>query len=98
LFFSTTAALIMTMSVLGAVTPAAFAQNTSVNEDDDFVSQAIDIRQSQSAANFASAGNVGGDGDNPIVAGNNAVAASFQNQEATAANFNSDDDDFNTDQ
>jgi hypothetical protein len=83
-----TAALIATMSLLGTVVPAAFAQNTSVNTDDDKTFQANKIEQEQKAANFAAAGN-GGKG---ITAGNNAVAFSLQNQDADARNTNNDND------
>jgi hypothetical protein len=89
-----TIAMIAAMSVLGTVTSttAVFAQT-----DNDETFQSIFIAQEQSAANFASAGNVGdgGDGDT-IVAGNNAVAASFQSQGATASNSNEDNDTFDT--
>jgi hypothetical protein len=88
-----TIAIIAAISVLGAVTStAAFAQT-----DNDVTFQNNLIRQTQEAANFASAGNVGSGGDGQtIVAGNNAVAASFQNQEATAVNFNEDNHEFIT--
>ncbi len=95
-----TTALIAAMSLLGTVAPAAvpaFAQNTSVNTDDDFVAQANKIEQEQKAENEAKAGNVD-DGDGNIVAGNNAVALSFQNQQATATNDVDDNDDFTTTQ
>jgi hypothetical protein len=78
-----------------AFVPAA-AQNTSVNTDDDYVEQVNKIKQSQKAYNSANAGNVKGD-DN-IVAGNNAAAVSFQDQEAFAVNVNIDDDVFETEQ
>jgi hypothetical protein len=51
-----TAALIAAMALLGTVSPAAFAQNTSVNTDDDIVKQVNKIDQDQTAVNFASAG------------------------------------------
>jgi hypothetical protein len=102
-----TAALVVAMSLLGTVAPAAFAQNTSVNTDDDIVKQVNKIDQDQTAVNFASAGGSsdgkehdkekfkdGGD----IIAGNNAVAVSFQDQDATATNDNDDNDDFTTTQ
>jgi hypothetical protein len=92
-----TAALIAAMSLLGTVAPAAFAQNTSVNQDDDWVGQANKIQQGQGAFNWASAGGSGGSGDD-VIAGNNAVAASFQDQDATATNDNDDNDDFTTTQ
>jgi hypothetical protein len=81
--------------VLGAVTStAAFAQT-----DNDVTVQSHAIIQTQEATNAANAGNVGSGGDGQtIVAGNNAVAASFQNQEATAVNFNEDNDEFTTTQ
>jgi hypothetical protein len=91
-----TTALIAAMSLLGTVAPAAFAQNTSVNTDDDLVLQANEISQKQLALNNAEAGNVKGD-DN-IVAGNNAVALSFQDQDADADNDVDDNDDFTTTQ
>ncbi|HJU34458.1 MAG TPA: hypothetical protein VJ695_04980 [Nitrososphaera sp.] len=91
-----TTALIAAMSLLGTVAPAAFAQNTSVNTDDDLVLQANEIKQKQEAANLAAAGNV--DGDDNIVAGNNAVALSFQDQDADADNDVDDNDDFTTTQ
>ena len=91
-----TAALVAAMSLLGTVVPAAFAQNTSVNTDDDVVGQINEIKQFQLAKNEADAGNVKGD-DN-IVAGNNAVALSFQDQDADADNDNDDNDDFDTTQ
>ena len=92
-----TTALIAAMSLLGTVIPAAaFAQNTSVNTDDDKVGQINEIKQFQLAKNEADAGNVKGD-DN-IVAGNNAVALSFQDQDADASNDNDDNDDFDTTQ
>jgi hypothetical protein len=91
-----TAALIATMSLLGTVAPAAFAQNTSVNQDNDWVKQKNNIEQEQTAVNFAAAGGDGGDGD--VIAGNNAAAVSFQDQDATATNTNSDDDTFDTEQ
>ncbi len=93
-----TAALIATMSLLGTVAPAAFAQNTSVNQDNDYVKQLNYIEQEQKAANIAEAGSGdGGDGDD-VIAGNNAAAVSFQNQDADADNDNSDDDTFTTTQ
>jgi hypothetical protein len=92
-----TAALITAMALLGTVAPAAFAQNTSVNTDDDWVEQKNKIEQEQTAVNFAAAGGDGGDGDD-VIAGNNAVAVSFQDQDATATNDNDDNDDFTTDQ
>jgi hypothetical protein len=92
-----TTAIIAAMSLLSTVIPAAaFAQNTSVNTDDDVVGQVNKIKQFQLAANEADAGNVKGD-DN-IVAGNNAVALSFQNQDADADNSVDDNDDFDTTQ
>lgn len=92
-----TAALIAAMSLLGAVAPAAFAQNTAVNQDNDYVKQKNKIEQEQTAVNFASAGGDGGDGDD-VIAGNNAAAVSFQDQDADASNTNSDDDTFTTTQ
>src|SRR5919108_6645957 len=92
-----TAALIVAMSLLGTVVPAAFAQNTSVVQDNDYVKQKNKIEQEQTAVNFASAGGSGGSGDD-VIAGNNAAAVSFQNQDATATNDNSDDDTFTTTQ
>jgi hypothetical protein len=93
-----TTALLAAMSLLGSMAPAAvFAQNTSVNTDDDAVFQANKIKQEQYAENKAAAGNVD-DGDGNIVAGNNAVALSFQNQDADADNDNNDNDDFTTTQ
>jgi hypothetical protein len=92
-----TTALIAAMSLLGTMAPAAFAQNTSVNTDDDLVGQINEIKQGQYAKNEAAAGNVD-DGDDNIVAGNNAVALSFQNQDADASNTNDDNDDFTTTQ
>jgi hypothetical protein len=92
-----TAALVVAMSLLGTVAPAAFAQNTSVNTDDDFVKQVNKIEQEQKAVNWASAGGSGGSGDD-IIAGNNAAAVSFQDQDATATNDNRDNDDFTTNQ
>jgi hypothetical protein len=92
-----TAALIAAMSLLGTVAPAAFAQNTSVNQDSDWVGQVNKIEQEQKAVNFASAGGSGGSGDD-VIAGNNAVALSFQNQDADASNDNDDNDDFTTTQ
>jgi hypothetical protein len=92
-----TTALIAAMALLTTAGPAVFAQNTSINEDDDFVGQANEIKQKQSAYNSANAGNVGSTGDGKtIVAGNNAAAASFQEQDATALNFNEDNDVFDT--
>jgi hypothetical protein len=100
-----TTALVAAMALLAAGTgltgylPQAFAQNTGVNTDDDVVLQSNEIKQKQEAWNSANAGNVGKTGDGKtIVAGNNAAAVSFQDQDATAANFNSDDDDFITTQ
>ena len=92
-----TAALIAAMSLLGTVVPAAFAQNTAVNQDNDYVKQKNKIEQEQTAVNFATAGGSGGDG-NDVIAGNNAAAVSFQNQDADASNTNSDDDTFTTNQ
>ena len=92
-----TAALIAGMALLGTVAPAAFAQNTSVNQDNDYVKQLNKIEQEQTAVNVASAGGSGGSGDD-VIAGNNAAAVSFQDQDATATNTNSDDDSFDTDQ
>jgi hypothetical protein len=109
-----TAALIAAMALLGTVSPAAFAQNTSVNTDDDTVKQVNKIDQDQTAVNFASAGGSSDgkqhDGDGKehdkekfkdggdIIAGNNAAAVSFQDQDATATNDNDDNDDFTTTQ
>ena len=93
-----TAALIAGMALLGTVAPAAFAQNTSVNQDNDYVKQLNKIEQDQTAVNLASAGGGGcGCGDD-VIAGNNAAAVSFQDQDADASNTNSDDDIFDTDQ
>ena len=92
-----TAALIATMALLGTVAPAAFAQNTGVNQDSDYTKQANKIAQGQGAANFATAGGYGGEGDD-VIAGNNAASVSFQNQDADATNTNSDDDRFTTTQ
>jgi hypothetical protein len=93
-----TTALIAAMVLLGtAVVPAAFAQNTAVNQDNDYVKQANKIEQEQTAVNLASAGGSGGDGDD-VIAGNNAAAVSFQDQDADASNTNSDDDTFTTTQ
>jgi hypothetical protein len=92
-----TAALITAMALLGTVAPAAFAQNTSVNTDDDLTLQQNKILQGQSAINFAAAGGSGGSG-NDVIAGNNAPAVSFQDQDATATNDNDDNDDFTTTQ
>ena len=93
-----TTALIAAMALLGtAVAPAAFAQNTAVNQDNDYVKQANKIEQEQTAANIASAGGSGGDGDD-VIAGNNAAAVSFQDQDADASNDNTDDDTFTTTQ
>ena len=93
-----TAALIAGMALLGTVAPAAFAQNTSVNQDNDYVKQLNKIEQEQKAANFATAGGDGcGCGDD-VIAGNNAAAVSFQNQDADADNDNTDDDTFTTTQ
>ena len=91
-----TAALVAAMSLLGTVVPAAFAQNTSINTDDDSTLQANSISQVQAAFNDASAGNAKGDGN--VVAGNNAFALSFQDQDADASNDNDDNDDFNSTQ
>jgi hypothetical protein len=93
-----TAALIAGMALLGTVAPAAFAQNTSVNQDNDYVKQLNKIDQDQKAANFASAGTGGGGSGDDVIAGNNAAAVSFQDQDATATNTNSDDDTFDTTQ
>jgi hypothetical protein len=82
------------MSLLGTVAPAAFAQNTSVNTDDDFTFQSGAIGQGQLAANSANAGNAAGSGN--IVAGNNAFGLSFQNQDADIDQDVDDNDDFNT--
>jgi hypothetical protein len=92
-----TAALIVAMSLLGTVAPAAFAQNTSVVQDNDVVKQKNKIEQEQTAVNFAAAGGDGGDGDD-VIAGNNAAAVSFQDQDARATNDNRDDDTFTTTQ
>jgi hypothetical protein len=92
-----TVALIAAMALLGTVARAAFAQNTSVNQDNDYVKQANKIEQEQTAVNFAAAGGSGSDGDD-VIAGNNAAAVSFQNQDADASNTNSDDDDFDVTQ
>jgi hypothetical protein len=94
-----TTALIAAMALLGsAVAPAAFAQNTSVNQDNDYVKQLNNIEQEQTAFNYAAAGTGdGGDGDD-VIAGNNAAAVSFQNQDADADNDNTDNDDFTTTQ
>ena len=92
-----TAAIIAAMALLGTVAPAAFAQNTGVNQDNDYTKQKNKIEQEQGAANFAAAGGSGGDG-NDVIAGNNAAAVSFQDQDATATNDNSDDNTFDTDQ
>jgi hypothetical protein len=92
-----TVALIAAMSLLGTVAPAAFAQNTAVNQDNDYVKQLNKIDQDQTAANIAAAGGDGGDGDD-LIAGNTAAAVSSQNQSATADNTNSDDDTFTTNQ
>ena len=92
-----TAAIVVAMALLGSAVPAAFAQNTAVNQDNDEVKQKNKIEQEQGAANFAAAGGSGGDG-NDVIAGNNAAAVSFQDQDATATNDNSDDDTFTTDQ
>jgi hypothetical protein len=93
-----TAALIAGMALLGTVAPAAFAQNTSVIQDNDYVKQKNNIEQEQKAFNYAAAGTGdGGDGDD-VIAGNNAAAVSFQNQDADASNTNSDDDDFDVTQ
>jgi hypothetical protein len=92
-----TAALIATMALLGTVAPAAFAQNTGVNQDSDYTKQKNDIDQDQGAFNYATAGGWGGEGDD-VIAGNNAAAVSFQNQDADADNDNTDNDDFTTTQ
>jgi hypothetical protein len=93
-----TAALIAGMALLGSVAPAAFAQNTSVNQDNDYTKQVNKIEQDQGAFNYAAAGGDGcGCGDD-VIAGNNAAAVSFQNQDADATNDNSDDDTFDTTQ
>ena len=92
-----TAALIAGMALLGTVAPAAFAQNTSVNQDNDYVKQLNKIDQEQASFNYAEAGGDGGSGDD-VIAGNNAAAVSFQNQDADATNDNSDDDTFDTTQ
>jgi hypothetical protein len=92
-----TAALIAGMALLGTIAPAAFAQNTSVNEDNDYVKQLNKIEQEQGAFNYAEAGGDGGSGDD-VIAGNNAAAVSFQSQDADASNDNSDDDTFTTTQ
>ena len=92
-----TTALIATIALLGTVAPAAFAQNTSVNQDNDEVKQKNYIDQYQASFNEAAAGGDGGSGDD-VIAGNNAAAVSFQNQEATASNTNSDEDTFDTTQ
>jgi hypothetical protein len=92
-----TAALIAGMALLGTVAPAAFAQNTSVNQDNDYVKQLNKIEQGQFAVNGANAGGGGGSGDD-VIAGNNAAAVSFQDQDADASNDNSDDDTFDTTQ
>jgi hypothetical protein len=85
------AALVVPGAVLDQT---AYAQNTSVNTDDDVTIQENRIEQKQKEVNSANAGNVKGD-DN-IVAGNTAAAVSFQDQEAFAANVNVDDDVFET--
>ena len=109
-----TVALIAAMSLLGTVAPAAFAQNTSVNQDNDVVKQVNKIEQEQTAVNFATAGG-SSDGkghdddgkehdkekskdDGDVIAGNNAAAVSFQDQDARATNDNTDDDTFTTNQ
>jgi hypothetical protein len=92
-----TAAIIAAMALLGTVAPAAFAQNTGVNQDSDYTKQKNDIDQEQGAFNYATAGGWGGDGDD-VIAGNNAAAVSFQDQDATATNDNTDNDDFTTTQ
>ena len=91
-----TTALIAAMSLLGTVAPTAFAQNTSVNTDDDFALQSGAIGQGQLAANSANAGNAAGDGN--IVAGNNAFGLSLQNQDADIDQDIDDNDDFITTQ
>jgi hypothetical protein len=92
-----TAALVAAITLLGTVAPAAFAQNTSVNQDDDLTKQANKILQGQGSFNLANAGGSGGDGDD-VIAGNNAAAVSFQDQDADATNDNTDDDTFTTTQ
>ena len=92
-----TAAIIAAMALLGSAVPAAFAQNTAVNQDNDYVKQKNKIEQEQTAVNLAAAGGDGGSGDD-VIAGNNAAAVSFQDQDADASNTNSDDDIFNTTQ
>src|ERR671923_2500482 len=92
-----TAALVAAITLLGTVAPAAFAQNTSVNQDDDLTKQANKILQGQGSFNLANAGGSGGDGDD-VIAGNNAAAVSFQDQDADASNDNTDDDTFTTTQ
>ena len=87
-----TTALIAAMSLLGTVAPAAFAQNTGINTDDDFNFQTNAIGQGQLSANEAEAGNARGDGN--IVSGNNGFALSLQDQDADADNDVDDNDDF----
>ncbi len=89
-----TTALIVAMSVIGAATPAAFAQNTNIVIDDDLNSQENTIEQTQVTINSAAAGNVS-EGDDNIVAGNSAITLSFQNQSALADNDVDDNGDFN---
>ena len=84
------------MSLLGTVAPAAFAQNTAVITDDDFVAQLAEIDQTQVAVNEANTGNADGDGN--IVAGNNGFAFSFPNQSANIDQDIDDNDDFTTTQ
>ena len=93
-----TAAIIATMALLGTVAPAAFAQNTGVNQDSDYTKQKNDIDQDQGAFNYASAGSGGGGDGDDVIAGNNAASVSFQNEDATATNDNTDDDQFTTTQ
>ena len=92
-----TAAIVAAMALLGSAVPAAFAQNTSVNQDNDYVKQLNKIDQEQASFNYAEAGGDGGSGDD-VIAGNNAAAVSFQNQDADADNDNTDDDTFTTTQ
>ena len=91
-----TTALIAAMSLLGTVAPAAFAQNTSVNTDDDVFIQDAEIKQKQYASNEANAGNVKGDYN--TVTGNNAFAFSLQDQYADVDQDIDDNDDFTTTQ
>jgi len=90
-----TTALIMAMSVVGAVAPGAFAQNTNIVIDDNLISQENTIEQTQVTINSAVAGNVS-EGQNNLVAGNSVTTLSFQNQSAIADNNVDDNDDFNT--